>query len=186
MPAYPHLAALLARLSYREGDFTLASGAKSSFYLDAKQVTYHPDGAVLVGKAVWELAREFDADAVGGPTLGADAIVSNAVYASAGTGRPLTGFIVRKEAKQHGLGKAVEGIDPRGKRVVIVEDVITSGGSLLRAVEHIRDAGAEIVVATAVVDREAGGRGALEAAGIPYRPLCTLAEVREQFKSGAR
>ena len=186
MPANPHLAALLARFSYREGDFTLTSGAKSTFYLDAKQVTYHPEGAELVGKAVWELAREFEAQAVGGPTLGADAIVSNAVCASANTKQPLAGFIVRKEAKQHGLGKWIEGIDPNGKRVVIVEDVITSGGSLLRAVEHIREAGAEVVVATAVVDREAGGRATIEAAGIPYRPLCTLTEVREQFRAVGR
>ncbi len=186
MPQRDSLAALLARLSYREGDFTLASGAKSTFYLDAKQVTYDPEGAELVGAAVVELAREFGAEAVGGPTLGADAIVSNAVYASARSGHPLTGFIVRKETKKHGLGKWIEGIDPKGKKVVVVEDVITSGGSLLKAVEHLREAGAEIVVATAVVDREQGGRAAIEAAGIPFRPLCTLTEVRDQFRAPGR
>lgn len=186
MSSHDQLAALLARLSYREGDFTLASGARSTFYLDAKQVTYHPEGAELVGNAVLRLAQEFGATAVGGPTLGADAIVSNAVYASANMGHPLTGFIVRKEAKQHGLGKWIEGIDPKGKRVVIVEDVTTSGGSLLKAVEHVRAAGAEIVVATSVVDREQGGASAIEATGIPFRPLCTISRVRAAFQSGQR
>jgi len=182
MSSSDQLAALLARLSYREGDFTLASGAKSNFYLDAKQVTYHPDGVELVGHAVVRLAQDFGADAVGGPTLGADAIVLATVYASAKSGHPLSGFIVRKEAKKYGLGKWVEGIDPRGKKVVIVEDVITSGGSLLKAVEHVREAGAEIVVATAVVDREQGGAAAIEAAGIPFRPLCTISQVRAAFE----
>jgi orotate phosphoribosyltransferase len=182
MSSHPQLAALLARLSYREGDFTLSSGAKSNFYLDAKQVTYHPDGVELVGNAVLTLATEFGAQAVGGPTLGADAIVLATVYASAKSAHPLSGFIVRKEAKPHGLGKWVEGVDPKGKKVVIVEDVITSGGSLLAAVDRVREAGAEIVVATAVVDREQGGAAAIEAAGIPCRPLCTISEVRATFE----
>ncbi|HET7631007.1 MAG TPA: orotate phosphoribosyltransferase [Gemmatimonadaceae bacterium] len=181
MSGHPQLAALLARLSYKEGDFTLASGAKSTFYLDAKQVTYHPDGAPIVGAAVHALARDLGATAVGGPTLGADAIVLASVVASAGTDHPLTGFIVRKDAKKHGLGKWVEGVIPEGKKVVVVEDVVTSGGSLLKAVEHVREAGARIVVATAVVDREQGGRAAIEAAGIPFRPLCTISEVRAAF-----
>jgi orotate phosphoribosyltransferase len=184
MPPHDQLAALLARLSYQEGDFTLASGARSKFYLDAKQVTYHPEGAALVGASVCELAREFGADAVGGPTLGADAIVSNAVVVSNATDHPLTGFIVRKEAKQHGLGKWIEGVNPKGRKIVFVEDVVTSGGSLLKAVDHVREAGGEIVVATSVVDREQGGRAAIEAAGIPFRPLCTLSQVRAAFESG--
>ncbi|MGH7670063.1 MAG: orotate phosphoribosyltransferase [Gemmatimonadaceae bacterium] len=186
MPDTTKLAALLARLSYREGDFTLASGAKSTFYLDAKQVSYHPEGVELVGSAVHALAREFGAQAVGGPTLGADAIVLAAVYASSKTDWPLSGFIVRKEAKKHGLGKWVEGVDPKGKKVIVVEDVITSGGSLLNAVEHIREAGAEIVVATALVDREQGGAATIEAAGFPFRPLCTIAQVRAQFNAAGR
>jgi orotate phosphoribosyltransferase len=186
MPAYPQLAALLARLAYREGDFTLASGAKSNFYLDAKQVTYHPDGVELVGNAVHAIAREFAAEAIGGPTMGADAIVAGTVCASSRTAFPIAGFIVRKEAKKHGLGKWIEGVDPAGMRVAIVDDVITSGGSLLKAAEHIREAGAEIVVAMGLVDREQGGREAIEAAGFPFRAVCTLSEVRKQFQIGAR
>ena len=183
MPSNHQLAALLARLSYREGDFTLASGARSSFYLDAKQVTYHPDGVALVGRAVHAIASEFGAEAIGGPTMGADAIVSSAVYSSASTDRPLTGFIVRKEPKKHGLGKWIEGIDPQAMNVAIVDDVITSGGSLLKAAEHVRDAGARIVVAMGLVDREQGGREAIEAAGFPFRAVCTLSEIRAQFRS---
>jgi orotate phosphoribosyltransferase len=183
MPSNDQLAALLARLSYREGDFTLASGARSSFYLDAKQVTYHPDGVALVGKAVHAIAREFGAESIGGPTMGADAIVLSAVYASAGTDGPLTGFIVRKEPKKHGLGKWIEGINPQGMNVAIVDDVITSGGSLLKAAEHVREAGAQIVVAMGLVDREQGGREAIEAAGFPFRAVCTLSHVRAQFRS---
>jgi len=181
MPDNDALAALLARLSYREGDFTLSSGAKSTFYLDAKQVSYHPEGVELVGNAVHAIARAFGAQAIGGPTLGADAIVTSAVYASARTGHPMTGFIVRKEAKKYGLGKWVEGVSPEGLKVVIVEDVVTSGASLFKAVEHVKEAGAHVVVATALVDREQGGRETIEAAGIPFRPLCTLSQVRAHF-----
>ncbi len=182
MSQHNQLAALLARLSYREGDFTLASGAKSSFYLDAKQVTYHPDGVALVGAAVHAIAREFGATAIGGPTMGADAIVLAAVYASAGSGHPFTGFIVRKEPKKHGLGKWIEGINPAGMKVAIVDDVITSGGSLLKAAGHVSEAGAEIVVAMGLVDREQGGSEAIEAAGFPFRIVCTLSEIRAQFR----
>lgn len=182
MSTHNQLAALLARLSYREGDFTLASGTRSTFYLDAKQVTYDPDGVALVGTAVHAIACEFGATAIGGPTMGADAIVLSAVYASAGSNRPLTGFIVRKEPKKHGLGKWIEGISPAGMKVAIVDDVITSGGSLLKAAGHAKDAGAEIVVAMGLVDREQGGREVIEAAGFPFRAVCTLSEIRAQFR----
>ncbi|HVA58253.1 MAG: orotate phosphoribosyltransferase [Gemmatimonadaceae bacterium] len=185
MPSHDQLAALLARLSYREGDFTLTSGATSNFYLDAKQVTYHPDGVALVGAAMHAIAREFGAAAIGGPTMGADAIVLCAVYASGGSDRPLTGFVVRKEPKKHGLGKWIEGINPAGQKVAIVDDVITSGGSLLKAAAHVQEAGAEIVVAIGLVDREQGGREAIEAAGFAFRAVCTLSDVRAQFR-GAR
>ncbi len=172
------LAALLARLAYREGEFVLSSGRTSSFYLDAKQVTYHPEGVGPVGRAVLAIAREFGAEAVGGPTMGADAIVAATVWASKDTDAPLTGFVVRKEGKRHGLQKWIEGVSPEGRRVALVEDVVTTGGSVLRAVEAVRDAGAEVAVVVALVDREEGGREALEEAGIPFRAVATLSEVR--------
>ncbi len=172
------LATLLARLAYREGEFRLASGRTSSFYLDAKQVTYHPEGVGLVGAAMLDIAREFGVEAVGGPTMGADAIVAAAVWASKDTDAPLTGFVVRKEGKRHGLQKWIEGVSPEGKRVALVEDVVTTGGSVLRAVEAVREAGAEVAVVVALVDREEGGHEALEEAGVPFRGICTLSEIR--------
>ncbi len=173
------LAALLARLAYREGEFRLSSGRTSTFYLDAKQVTYHPEGVGLVGAAIVEIARELDVEAVGGPTMGADAIVAAAVWASRDSDTPLAGFVVRKEGKRHGLQKWIEGVSPKGRRVAIVEDVVTTGGSVLRAVEAVREAGAEVAVVIALVDREEGGGEAVEEMGIPFRAVCTLSEIRE-------
>ncbi len=172
------LATLLARLAYKEGEFQLSSGRTSSFYLDAKQVTYHPEGVALVGAGVRAIAQEFGVEAVGGPTMGADAIVASAVWASKDGPAPVTGFVVRKEGKRHGLQKWIEGVSPEGKRVALVEDVVTSGGSVLRALERVREAGAEVAVIVAVVDREEGGAAAVEKAGVPFRALCTLSEIR--------
>lgn len=173
------LVRLLAQHAYQEGDFTLTSGAKSTFYLDAKQVTYRPDGAALVGAAVHEIASTHDANSVGGLTMGADAIVASAVAVSAGTSQPLTGFIARKEAKKHGLGKWIEGVTPRGMRVVIVDDVITTGDSLLRAVELARADGAEVVATVGVVDREQGGAVSIrEKTGVPFYGLSTISEIK--------
>jgi orotate phosphoribosyltransferase len=176
------LTALLARLSYKEGDFVLSSGARSTFYLDAKQVTYHAEGADLVGKAAHRIAKEFGAQAIGGLTMGADAIVVCAVYASALAGDSLTGFIVRKEPKGHGLTKLIEGVSPAGKSVALVDDVITSGASLLKAAAAVRDVGGTVSVAIGLVDREEGGGKAIEAAGIPFRAICTLSQVRRHYK----
>jgi orotate phosphoribosyltransferase len=173
------LVELLARYAYQEGEFELSSGARSTFYLDAKQVTYRADGGKLVGETVYQVVRELGAEAVGGLTLGADAIVANTVRASAGDQRPISGFVVRKQAKQHGLQKWIEGIDPRDKRVVIVEDVITSGDSALKAAQHARDAGATVVAIVALVDREQGARDRIRDANIEFRPLCTLTDVRD-------
>ncbi len=176
------LAALFARYSYREGDFTLSSGAKSTFYLDAKQVTYHPDGVALVGEAVLEAARAFKVSGVGGLTMGADAIVLSTVWASQQAGAPLTGFIVRKEAKGHGTQQFIEGVHPKGQVVAIVDDVITSGGSALKAAERVQAAGATVAVIVGLVDRLQGGGAAIEAAGIAFRSACTIEDVRAAFR----
>ena len=172
------LAAFLAKYAYQEGDFVLSSGARSTFYLDAKQVTYDPDGASLVGAVVYRLATEFEAEAIGGLTMGADAIVTSTVIESARYGRPMPGFVVRKEPKGHGLQKWIEGVSPAGKRVAIVDDVITSGGSVLSAVKAARQAQARIAVVIGLVDREEGGKQAIEAVGVPFRAICTLSEIR--------
>ncbi len=176
------LAALFATHSYREGDFTLSSGAKSTFYLDAKQVTYHPDGVALVGQAVLEAARPFGVTAVGGLTMGADAIVLSTVWASQAAGTPLMGFIVRKEAKGHGTQQYIEGVHPKGRVVAIVDDVITSGGSALKAAERVEAAGAKVAVIVGMVDRLQGGQAAIEARGIAFRAACTIDDVRAAFR----
>ena len=176
------LAALFATYSYREGDFTLSSGAKSTFYLDAKQVTYRPEGVALVGQAVLEAARGFNVEGVGGMTMGADAIVLSAVWASQVARAPLTGFIVRKEAKGHGTQQFIEGVHPKGQVVAIVDDVITSGGSALKAAERVEAAGAKVAVIIGLVDRLQGGGGAIEARGIAFRAACTIEDVRAAFR----
>ena len=185
MTTTERLAALFATYSYREGDFTLVSGAKSTFYLDAKQVTYRPEGIVLVGAAVVEAAREYNVTSVGGLTMGADAIVLSTVWASQqGGGAPLTGFIVRKEAKGHGTQQWIEGVHPKGQTVVIVDDVITSGGSALKAVDRVEAAGARVALIVGLVDRLQGGREAIDARNIAFRAVCTIDQVRAAFRKG--
>ena len=189
MPALANatsLAALFARYSYREGDFTLSSGAKSSFYLDAKQVTYHPDGVSLVGDAVLRAIDGLGVQAIGGLTMGADAIIVSTVWASVRAGAPLAGFVVRKEAKGHGTLQWIEGIHPKGMTVAIVDDVITSGASALTAVTRVEAAGARAVVIVGLVDRLQGGREAIEGRGLQYRVVCTIDDVRAAFRNGAR
>lgn len=177
---------LLAELAYREGDIVLSSGRPSRFYLDAKQVTYHPRGVEMVGRAVLEQIRAFDAQGVGGLTMGADAVVASTVWAANAANLSLPGFVVRKEAKGHGLGKVIEGVCPaRGSRVAIVDDVATSGGSLLRAINAAREHGLEVCVVVPLVDREEGAAESLKAEGVAFRPVCTVSEVRAAFESQA-
>ena len=177
--AAERLVALLAERSARRGDFTLASGRRSTLYVDARLTTMSPDGLALIGptalaaieRAAWR------PDAVGGLTLGADPVSYAIAYASALAGRPLRAFTVRKEAKQHGTGRLIEGPYREGDRVVVIEDVITTGGSALRAVEALRAAGGTVVGVLAVVDREEGGREAIEAAGLPVVALARAADI---------
>lgn len=177
------LVELLARDAYREGDVGLSSGVRSKFYLDGKLVSYQPEGATLVGAAVWELIRDENVAGVGGLTLGADAIVVSTFFAAQRAGVDLPGFIVRKEPKKHGMRKMIEGVTPKaGSRVAIVDDVVTSGGSVLLAVREARLVGLEVVVVVPMVDREEGAREAVEAEGIKFRPICTASEVREVYE----
>jgi orotate phosphoribosyltransferase len=178
------LIALLANRSAKRGDFVLASGRKSNLYIDARLTAMSPEGQLLIGRVGLAALREhgWDADSVGGLTLGADPISYAIAHASAvaaeGTNAKLVrSFTVRKEAKQHGTGKLVEGPFRSGDRVVVIEDVITTGGSALKAVESIRAAGGEILGVLALVDRQEGGREALEAAGLTVRSLATAGEI---------
>jgi orotate phosphoribosyltransferase len=179
MTDHERLLAMLAERSARRGHFTLASGRESTLYIDARQTTMSPDGLALVGPlglAALE-SSGWRVDAVGGLTLGADPISYAVAYASALAGRPLRAFTVRKEAKAHGTGKLVEGPFRAGDRVAVVEDTITTGGSALRAVDAVRAAGGVVAGVLALVDREEGGREAIEAAGLPVVALARAADV---------
>lgn len=170
---------LLATRSARRGDFTLASGKKSDLYIDCRPTTMHPEGLALIGPLGLEAigARGWRPSAVGGLTLGADPVSYAIAYASQLAGTPIRAFTVRKEAKSHGTGKVIEGAFESGDRVVVIEDVITTGGSALRAVDSVRAAGGEVVGVLAVVDRDEGGRAALEAAGLEVATLVAAREI---------
>lgn len=170
---------LLATRSARRGTFTLASGRQSDLYIDCRPTTMHPEGLVAIGPLALEAiaGAGWHPDSVGGLTLGADPVSYAIAYASQLAGLPIRAFTVRKEAKSHGTGKVIEGAFTAGDRVVVVEDVITTGGSALRAVEAVRAAGGTVVGVLAVVDRVEGGREALEAAGLDVTALVTAPEI---------
>ncbi|HUO50969.1 MAG TPA: orotate phosphoribosyltransferase [Gemmatimonadaceae bacterium] len=178
MTGHDRLVALLAERSTRRGKFVLASGRESSIYVDCRLTTMSPEGLALIGPLGLEAMRRrgWPADAVGGLTLGADPVAYAIAYASAGPS-PVRAFTVRKEAKQHGTGKLIEGPFQSGDRVVVVEDVITTGGSALKAIEAVRAAGGRVLGILAVVDREEGGRQALESQGLAVEALATLSEI---------
>jgi len=139
------------------GDFTLSSGKKSDFYVDCRKVTLHPQGAKLIGKVILEKIKGLKIDAVGGLTLGADPIIGAVI-----TLGNIPGFIVRKKAKEHGTGQKIEGLIEKGWNVLIVEDVATTGGSAMQAIEAAEAAGANVVKVISVVDREEGAAEALK------------------------
>jgi len=170
---------MLAERSARRGQFTLASGRQSTLYIDARLTTMSPDGLALIGPLALAALREVDwrVDAIGGLTLGADPISYAIAYASAGTTAPLRAFTVRKEAKAHGTGRLVEGPFQEGDRVAVIEDVITTGGSALRAVDAIRAAGGTVAGVLALVDREEGGRDALVSAGLSVVALARASDI---------
>ncbi|MDQ3950971.1 MAG: orotate phosphoribosyltransferase [Gemmatimonadota bacterium] len=174
------LCALLAARSTRRGQFTLASGRVSTLYIDARLTTMSPEGLALIGPLGLGALRHADwrVDAVGGLTLGADPIAYAISYASALEGKALVrAFTVRREPKTHGTGQLIEGPFRVGDRVAVVEDVITTGGSALRAAEAVRAAGGQVVGVLALVDREEGGREALERAGLEVRSLTRASDI---------
>jgi orotate phosphoribosyltransferase len=170
---------ILAERSARRGRFTLASGRESEFYVDARLTAMSPDGLALIGPlALAEIAAaRWVADSIGGLTLGADPISYAISYASATTARPLRAFTVRKEAKSHGTGKLIEGPFRAGDRAVVIEDVITTGGSALKACAAVTAAGGNVVGVLALVDREEGGREAIEQAGYEVRALARASDI---------
>jgi orotate phosphoribosyltransferase len=179
MPDQNPLAAMLAARSARRGHFTLASGRQSTLYVDARLTTMSPDGLALIGPLAHQvlLDSSWGVASVGGLTLGADPISYAIAFASAGSAIPLRAFSVRKEAKLHGTGKLIEGPFQVGDRVAVIEDVITTGGSALRAVEAIRAGGGIVTGVLALVDREEGGREAIVAHDIPVISLVTATQI---------
>lgn len=173
------LVRLLAERSVRRGKFTLASGRESTHYVDARLTTMSPEGLAVIGPLALGAIRErgWHADAVGGLTLGADPIAYATALASVSAPPVVRAFTVRKEAKPHGTGRLIEGPMREGDRVVIIEDVITTGGSALRAAVAIRNAGASVSGVLALVDREEGGRAVLEAEGFEVVCLATVSEL---------
>jgi orotate phosphoribosyltransferase len=185
------LLSLLARISFKLGQFKLSSGGTSDYYVDCRITTLHAEGGRLTGHAILELLEHhgIEADAVGGLTMGADPIVSNVATASAWRaqsepGAPLLhGFLVRKAEKAHGTGRRIEGFFREGARVVIVDDVCTTGASTINAIEAAHEAGMKVVAVVCIVEREeANGRPAVETAakGAPFLHLFTANDVRAE------
>ena len=192
MTEHEQLVQLLATRSARRGQFTLASGRQSTLYIDARLTTMSPEGLVLIGTlGLARIRDQWTADSVGGLTLGADPISYAISYASARTSAPLRAFTVRKEAKAYGAGKLIEGPFKPGDRTVIIEDVITTGNSALKAISAIRDEGGSVVGVLALVDRQEGGREAIEATGIPVVSIVTAEDLlplitpQQELRTGA-
>jgi len=164
--------------AYREGEFTLASGQRSDYYIDCKEVTLDAAGCFLVGRAIFEAIKDMDVVAVGGMELGSVPISTAVCVVAAIEGRPLKNFIVRKEIKSHGTGKRLEGAVSAGDRVVVVEDVVSTGGSSMKAIDALTDAGVVVAVVIAIVDREMGGAEVFAERDVPYRPLFTISQIR--------
>ncbi|PZM97288.1 MAG: orotate phosphoribosyltransferase [Actinobacteria bacterium] len=162
-------------LAVVHGKVVLSSGREADWYVDLRRVTLHHAAAPLVGRVMLDLTSDWEYDAVGGLTLGADPVGLAMLHAAASRGRALDAFVVRKSEKTHGLQRRIEGPDVAGRRVLAVEDTSTTGGSVLTAVGALREAGAEVVGVAVIVDRGAGD--AVRAAGLPFRAAYTLADL---------
>jgi orotate phosphoribosyltransferase len=178
---HPDLARYIAEHAIFRGEFTLASGRTSSYYCDGKLVSFSGEGALLIADAIIDEIRSgggIECDAIGGMDMGATPIVSAVALRLHQLGRSIPSFIVRKDVKAHGTKKAIEGPLPKSPcRVVIVDDVITTGGSIIKAVEVVREQGHTVVLAISVLDRDGGGAELLRSHGIPYQPLVTIGEL---------
>lgn len=170
---------LLCKLAYREGDFVLSSGQKSSYYINCKPVTLHPQGALAVGRLLLSVLPA-DTEAVAGLTLGADPIVTAVSVVSAYQNRPIPALIVRKETKGHGTMAYIEGpILPAGAKVVVLEDVVTTGGSAMKAVERLRDAGYQVNRVISLIDRQQGGAEFYASMGLEFEALFAISDLQE-------
>jgi orotate phosphoribosyltransferase len=164
-------------LAVIHGEVRLASGRTADYYVDLRRVTLDGAAAPLVGRVMRTLVADWEFDAVGGLTLGADPVATAMLHAAAADGGRLDAFVVRKAEKAHGLQRRIEGSPVEGRRVLAVEDTSTTGGSVLTAVEALREAGAEVVGVAVIVDRDTGAKEQVEAAGLPYRYAISLTDL---------
>ena len=177
---HPRLVELIKQLAVVHGRVTLSSGIEADYYVDLRRATLHHEAAPLIRQAMIDLLDLHaitDYQAVGGLTMGADPVASALLHQAAAQGRKLDAFVVRKQAKAHGMGRQVEGQSVAGKRVVVLEDTSTTGGSPLTAAEALVAAGAHVVAVATVVDRDTGARQAIEAAGFAYLTAITLEDL---------
>ncbi len=168
------LAELVRELAVVHGKVILSSGKEADYYVDLRRATLQHQAAPLIGKLLRELVSDWEFDAVGGLTMGADPVALAVLHAP---GRPLDAFVVRKAAKTHGMQRQIEGPDVAGKRVLVVEDTTTTGNSPLTAVRALRDAGATVVGVATVVDRETGADQVIAAEGLEYRSILSLKDL---------
>jgi orotate phosphoribosyltransferase len=174
---------LILQYAYVEGDFVLTSGAKSSYYINCKQVTLRAEGALALGRLLFQLLPQ-DTIAIAGLTLGADPMVSAVSVVSAYEGKPIPALIIRKTPKGHGTKAYIEGPTlASGAKVVVLEDVVTTGGSALTAVERLQDAGYEVLQIMSLVDREQGGSELYQSKGIEFKALFSIQEIQQSSKS---
>jgi orotate phosphoribosyltransferase len=159
------------------GKVTLSSGLEADYYVDLRRVTLDGEAAPLVGQVLLDLTADLDFDAVGGLTLGADPVATAMLHSAAAEGKRLDAFVVRKSEKTHGLQRRIEGPDVAGRRVLAVEDTSTTGGSVLTAVEALREAGADVVAVAVIVDRATGAKEKVEAEGLEYRYAVGLEDL---------
>ncbi len=172
------LISLIADEAVFHGDFTLSSGRSATYYVDMRKLTLDHRAAPAIGRIMGDLIADIDGIvAVGGLTLGADPIANAVMHASAGTNHPLDAFVVRKEPKDHGRGRQIEGAEVEGRRVVVLEDTSTTGQSALKAVEALQRAGAEVVAVAVIVDRKTGAQAAIEAEGLEWRAAIDLDDL---------
>ncbi|MEY9849438.1 orotate phosphoribosyltransferase [Streptacidiphilus sp. MAP5-3] len=157
------------------GKVTLSSGLESDYYIDLRRITLDGTAAPLVGQVMLDLTKDLDFDAVGGLTLGADPVATSMLHASAARGERLDAFVVRKAQKAHGMQRRIEGTEVKGRRVLVVEDTSTTGGSPLTAVEAVREAGGEVVAVAVIVER--GAAPTIAEAGLPYLAAYQLADL---------
>ncbi|MEJ5927729.1 orotate phosphoribosyltransferase [Corynebacterium sp. H128] len=168
------LAELVKELAIVHGKVTLSSGKEADYYVDLRRATLHAQASRLIGELLRELTSDWDYVAVGGLTLGADPVATSVMHAA---GREIHAFVVRKEAKKHGMQRRIEGCDVVGQKVLVVEDTTTTGNSPLTAVSALREAGAEVVGVATVVDRNTGAGDVIAAEGLEYRYLLGLADL---------